>query len=174
MDLMSTAQLLGNFGEFFGALLLVGSLLYVGLQIKQNTAATQAQVYQTRTGQAQDQFLAQINSPELLALNAQMDFSDPENALAQMSDVDRQRFVLFQVNALTRMDNLFYQYQSGFLDKEYYEDVVEQIIGNNGSLWKHLGVVMRRSFRDEIDRIETKYRETGVPVMPMRWGRPLP
>ena len=157
MDLMSTAQLLGNFGEFFGALLLVGSLIYVGAQIKQNTAATRAQVYQTRTGQAQDQFLFQVNSPDLIALSNQVDHSNPEDTLAQMSDTDRQRFILFQTNSVSRMDNLFYPYQSGFLDKEYYEDVIEQVIRDNGSLWKHLGIVMRKSFRDELDRINEKY-----------------
>ena len=45
MDHQAFAQLLGNFGEFFGALLLVGSLMYIGVQVKQNTAATRAQVY---------------------------------------------------------------------------------------------------------------------------------
>jgi hypothetical protein len=156
MDLMSTAQLLGNFGEFFGALLLVGSLLYVGAQIKHNTAATRAQVYQTRTGQAQDQFLFQIDSPDLIEIVAQVDLLHPENTLERMSDTDRQRYILFQINQMSRMDNLFYQRQSGFLDKEYYEDVVEGLIRINGSLWKHLGIAMRKSFRDEIDRVEAK------------------
>ena len=164
MDLMSTAQLLGNFGEFFGALLLVGSLLYVGAQIKQNTAATRAQVYQTRTGQAQDQFLFQIGSPDLIEIAAQVDLLHPENTLEQLSATDRQRYVLYQINQLSRMDNLFYQHKSGFLDKEYYEDVVEGIIGNNGSLWKYLEMPMRKSFRDELDRVEAKYREP--PNMP--------
>ena len=64
------------------------------------------------------------------------------------------------------MDNLFYQYKSGFLDKEYYESVVEAIIRNNGSLWKHLEIAMRKSFRDEIDRVEAKYREP--PDLPLQ------
>jgi hypothetical protein len=160
MDLMSTAQLLGNFGEFFGALLLVGSLIYVGAQIKQNTSATRAQVYQTRTGQAQDQFLWQINSPDLIGITNEIEYSDPENTLAQLSVMERQRFILFQTNALNRMDNLFYQYQNGFLDKEYYEDVIEHICRINAPLWKHLDIRMRRSFRREIDRIEAKYCDT--------------
>ena len=164
MDLMSTAQLLGNFGEFFGALLLVGSLLYVGAQIKQNTAATRAQVYQTRTGQAQDQFLFQIGSPDLIEIVAQVDLLHPENTLEHMSDTDRQRYILFQTNQMSRMDNLFFQRQSGFLDKEYHEDVVEGLIRINGPLWKNLGMPMRKSFRDEIDRVEAKYREP--PNMP--------
>ncbi len=37
MDLMSTAQLLGNFGEFFGAIAVLATLVYLVVQIKQNT-----------------------------------------------------------------------------------------------------------------------------------------
>ena len=37
MTLMDTAQLLGNFGEFFGAIAVVATLIYLALQIRQNT-----------------------------------------------------------------------------------------------------------------------------------------
>ena len=37
MDLMSTAQLLGNFGEFVGAIAVVATLIYLSVQIRQNT-----------------------------------------------------------------------------------------------------------------------------------------
>jgi len=39
MDLMDTAQLLGNFGEFVGAIAVVVTLMYVALQIRQSTRA---------------------------------------------------------------------------------------------------------------------------------------
>jgi hypothetical protein len=39
MDLMSTAQLLGNFGEFVGAIAVVATLIYLASQIRHNTAA---------------------------------------------------------------------------------------------------------------------------------------
>ena len=37
MDLMSTAQLMGNFGEFFGAIAVVVTLVYLARQIRQNS-----------------------------------------------------------------------------------------------------------------------------------------
>ena len=37
MDLMDTAQLLGNFGEFVGAIAVVVTLVYLSVQIRQNT-----------------------------------------------------------------------------------------------------------------------------------------
>ncbi len=34
MTLMDTAQLLGNFGEFFGAIAVVGTLAYLAVQVR--------------------------------------------------------------------------------------------------------------------------------------------
>ena len=36
MDLLSTAQLLGNFGEFVGAIAVVVTLFYLAAQVKQS------------------------------------------------------------------------------------------------------------------------------------------
>jgi hypothetical protein len=40
MDHQAFAQLLGNYGEFFGAIAVVATLLYLARQIRQNTKAT--------------------------------------------------------------------------------------------------------------------------------------
>ncbi len=41
MDLMYTAQLLGNFGEFFGAIAVVVTLAYLAIQVRHSRAATE-------------------------------------------------------------------------------------------------------------------------------------
>jgi hypothetical protein len=68
MDLMDTAQLLGNFGEFVGAIGVVATLAYLAIQIRQNTRATHAASHHAVTdslnqgniAMAQDAELAQI------------------------------------------------------------------------------------------------------------------
>ncbi len=45
MTLMETAQLLGNFGEFFGAVAVVATLAYLAVQIRQNKDATRASTH---------------------------------------------------------------------------------------------------------------------------------
>ncbi len=37
MTMMETAQLLGNFGEFVGAIAVVATLMYLAFQIRQST-----------------------------------------------------------------------------------------------------------------------------------------
>lgn len=49
MDLQATAQLLGNFGEFIAAMGVVGSMIFVGYQVRQFTRATRAQTHQAVT-----------------------------------------------------------------------------------------------------------------------------
>lgn len=39
MDLMYTSQLLGNFGEFIGAIAVVATLFYLAVQVRKNTQA---------------------------------------------------------------------------------------------------------------------------------------
>ena len=41
MSWLELSQILGNMGEFFGAILLFVSLIFVGLQLRQNTQAVQ-------------------------------------------------------------------------------------------------------------------------------------
>ena len=45
MTLMDTAQLLGNFGEFFGAVAVVVTLGYLAVQIRLNTRMLRANIY---------------------------------------------------------------------------------------------------------------------------------
>ena len=49
MNLMDTAQLMGNFGEFFGAIAVVATLAYLAVQIKQNTKVARSTVRQSIT-----------------------------------------------------------------------------------------------------------------------------
>ncbi len=47
MDHQAFAQLLGNYGEFVGAIAIVITLIYLALQLKQNTASVRSSAYQT-------------------------------------------------------------------------------------------------------------------------------
>jgi hypothetical protein len=49
---------------------------------------------------------------------------------------------------------MFYQYQQGFLDEEYYRDSFRERVRRLAPIWKALGVTgSRRSFSEEMERI---------------------
>jgi hypothetical protein len=67
MTLMESAQLLGNFGEFFGAIAVVVTLVYLALQIRQNTRATLADSRQS---------VGQITTDMMLAICINGEFAE--------------------------------------------------------------------------------------------------
>ena len=56
MSVLEMSAVLGNFGKFIGALLLFISLIYVGIQIRQNTADSR-----NNTAMSLYAFFTQIN-----------------------------------------------------------------------------------------------------------------
>jgi len=65
MTLMDTAQLLGNVGEFIGAIVIVITLIYLALQIRQNTNARHGQSRQAVLSAARAEIFALIEHREL-------------------------------------------------------------------------------------------------------------
>jgi hypothetical protein len=45
MDIMSTAQLLGNFGEFVGPIAILVTLVYLGIQVRKSQIAAKADTF---------------------------------------------------------------------------------------------------------------------------------
>ena len=66
MTLMDTAQLLGNVGDFIGAIAIVVTLIYLVLQLRQNTNALHAHVRQGILAASQAELLATIDNPDLI------------------------------------------------------------------------------------------------------------
>lgn len=97
--------------EFVGLLGVVGSLVFVGLEIRQNTAAT--------TGQARQE-LAALNQEWLILLAGDSAFSElyfrawSEDGVVQPHERDRVEFM--QVLEMRRLENVFFQHREGLVD----------------------------------------------------------
>ena len=71
MTLMETAQLLGNFGEFFGSIAVVGTLAYLAVQMRQNTLSSRSTVQlqaQAEFTRMHEQVVGNADVGRLLAL----------------------------------------------------------------------------------------------------------
>ena len=148
---------LGALGEFAGAMLLFLSLIYVGVQIRQNTNATKAQMYQSRLDSIQEAQLTIAASGELAEIVTKIGgatkYMDPEK-LSELTPVEWQRVRSLQTANKLRCDNLFYQYQMGFIDDEFHTDVTETIVRGSAPIWDAFGIgFVRGSFTKEIERI---------------------
>ena len=160
MTITELSQILGNFGEFFGAIVVVATLVYLAIQVRQNTGATKAQIYQARSDSSQQWQLVVAASEELSEIFVKISEGLRVNAaeLDRLTVVERQRFLLLQGALLMRFDNMFYQYQSGLLDEEFYEHSLKPAVRTYAPIWKELGLsgwglAERPSFANEVERI---------------------
>ena len=122
MDLMSTAQLLGNFGEFFGAIAVVATLGYLAVQIRNNTRANQV----VRVAKAQDdlnRIHEQIASNEALA---ELVARCRDASLGDLSPTDQERverIANIYLNVYASMERAYREHELAERDyREYCGD----------------------------------------------------
>ena len=155
---------LGALGEFVGAIAVVLTLAYLAIQIRQNTRTMAeskrlalAQTYQMRADALQN-MLVQASESEhigpILTKLTRDGYPEDLTSLDQLSPGETGRFRQWQIAQQTHWDSMFYQYQQGFLDEEYYRDSFRVRVRRLAPVWGALGVTgSRRSFREEIDRL---------------------
>jgi len=162
-----TLQDIGAIGELISAVAVVVTLIYLAKQIGQNTHAMDearklalAQTYQMRSDALQDMLVHAADSehigPIIIKLT-ELGYPQDVSALGKLTDVERGRFRMWQIAQQTHWDNMFYQFQQGYLDPEYYEDAFVERVLRLAPTWKALGITGgRRSFFAEIERLSRK------------------
>lgn len=69
MDHQAFAQLLGNYGEFVGAIAVVGTLAYLAVQVRQSRTATEANTRQLESASLREMASRMESRTLLLATN---------------------------------------------------------------------------------------------------------
>jgi len=155
---------LGALGEFLGSIAVLATLVYLSVQIRQNTKSMDeskklalAQTYQVRSDALQMMLVHAADSEHIGPIITKLTgagYPEDIGALDNLSNVERQRFRLWQIAQETHWDNMFFQYQQGFIDEEYYRDSFRKRVKRLAPTWKVLKVAgARRSFDDEIKSI---------------------
>ena len=159
-----TIMELGALGEFLGSIAVLATLVYLSVQIRQNTRSmgeskklALAQTYQMRSDALQMMLVQAADSEHIGPIISKLTgagYPEDIGALEQLSKVERQRFRLWQIAQETHWDNMFFQYQQGFIDEEYYRDSFRERVRRLAPTWKALKVAgARGTFNDEIDDI---------------------
>ena len=159
-----TISELGAVGELIGAIGVVITLWYLAVQIRQNTHALEqgerlalAQTYQMRADALQNMLVHAADSQfigPLITKLTQLGYPEDVTALDRLSTDERGRFRQWQIAQQTHWDNMFFQYQQGFLAEEYYRDSFRERVARLAPTWKALGITGgRTSFNAEIERL---------------------
>jgi len=159
-----TIMELGALGELLGSIAVLATLVYLSVQVRQNTRSMDeskklalAQTYQMRSDALQMMLVHAADSKHIGPIISKLtDAGYPEDigALDYLSKEERQRFRLWQIAQETHWDNMFFQYQQGFIDEEYYRDSFRKRVKRLAPTWQALNVTgARRTFSAEIEGI---------------------
>ena len=154
---------LGALGEFVGAILLFGSMIFVGMQIRQNTNVAKAQIFQARSDQAIEQYKF-MGQPHFLDLIIKDDYGlrrkgskgIGEIDVNELRDLPSHELYLRQISAnitRIRIENNFYQYKNGFLEEEQM-DTLREIILQYSKHWDAHGIQVSKGLAEEIERLK--------------------
>ncbi len=128
MSLIEISQVMGNFGEFFGAFAVVATLFYLAVQVRHGKEATLANTKSVdqaeRVSRAQvrnsiTEQIVQINAltlsqPALLAVQGK----STRNESLDESEEDQMRVLAFMW--FRHWENVHYQYRQGLYDESEY------------------------------------------------------
>jgi len=159
-----TIMELGALGEILGAIGVIITLIYLAVQIKQNTHSMDenkrlalAQTYQMRADALQGMLVEAACSETLgplIVKLTQLGYPTDLNSLSAITPAERGIFKQWQIAQQTHWDNMFYQYQQGFIDPEYYENEFRVRVRRLAPVWQELGLLGGRpSFRREVESI---------------------
>ncbi len=155
---------LGALGEFLGSIGVIATLIYLAIQIRQNTHSldegrrlAMSEMHQHRADSSADFLLPIASSEELFKLwNGA--FVDGIESLTPEQQA-RQR--LIQRPWKSRLENLVYQYRQGYLYQDDYETTVVPTIRAFLPQWEALDLMRNTPtlFRDEVERILAESEE---------------
>lgn len=154
---------LGALGEFVGAIAVIATLVYLAVQIRQNTRSLDAsqrlalaQTYQMRSDALQT-MLVQAASSEIggiISKASAAGYPEKTTALDCLTPVEWSRFRQWHIAQQAHWDNMHFQYQQGFLDEEYYQDEFVKRTARLWPAWQALGLTSgRTSFFNEVARL---------------------
>lgn len=124
-----------GFLDLAGGLAVLVGLIFVGLELRQNTSAVEAASLQNQTD-ASTNYLLLIAADEDLARIWMQAIRDPD----QLSEIDALRYFLMSRSRWLRMQNAFQQWRRDALtdaDWSYYRSVVCGVDGSGNARFKN-------------------------------------
>ena len=150
-------QDLGAIGEVVGSIGVILTLIYLAVQIRQNTAAME-----------ESQRLSKVDA--MFRRNDQMEKTMVQGALSEnmsrlvvearvngvdsFSEVEKWQLYQWELARVFRAEAQYFQWENGYLDDDYFEHQFKQLIQSAAPIWEQLGLDYGRpSFRAAVEKI---------------------
>jgi len=142
-----------NLGVLMGIVFLVVEIQQNTRSLDESRNLSAAQAYQSRAQSFIDIALAVASNQELASIVTNV--SGNIDVISSLTPEDRLRYrQIWNARRMT-MDDIFYQYQNGYLDQEYYLYTFRPNLKNWAPIWETLGILgqSRPSFIAEIESV---------------------
>ncbi len=111
MSALEFSQLLGNYGEFVGAIAIVITLVYLTIQVQQSTRMMRASIRQARSDNA-------VHLYSLGATSEVAEIRTKERRGEALNELEEERMFLWSICIWRQQQTTFFQAQDGLLDRE--------------------------------------------------------
>ncbi len=123
MDYQVIAQLLGNYGEFVGAIAVVITLAYLSVQIRQNANAVKGSTEMEARSQFADWYARTTSDRHLQLLYEQGAVNEV------MKPEDARTFIWMQAEFVCLCEGWFHQYRRGLMSGDSWEPLADGMVG---------------------------------------------
>jgi hypothetical protein len=142
---------LANYADVIGGIAVIVSLIYVGMQIRRNAKSSQSQANQSVHESLANVSLEVAKDPELSSFTRRGMI-----AFEELTEEEQFRFTILMVTLFRRFENIFYQYQKGFLEEELWEGYRQSMLlyfytSGGRAFWNLRGLHFSELFRNYLD-----------------------
>ena len=144
---------LGNIGEFVAAIAVVVSLIYLAVQIRQNTRSVRAATHHSsaRSATETQNVFAQSNDAARI-------FRIGSRELEELNEDERLRFDSMLLSIFAWYEDAFFQYQQSMIDREVWEGRQRGLLGQlkrpgTASWWTRRSGFFANSFASYVDQL---------------------
>lgn len=118
-----TLQDLGSIGEFLGSLGVIISLIYLAIQIRQNTRSVRAATHQAFV-EVNSSFAALLLNNDSMARVYRIGIDD----YSKLNEDEQVQFDMLMVTYFRNMQSLFHQHNTGMLEDQVWEGSVRNML----------------------------------------------
>ena len=131
MSFVELSAILGNWGEFIGSIAVVATLIYLAIQVRQNSQQIQDNVSSLQIGAYQD-LMSRIADMNKLAIEnpdwAEITIKGARSP-QDLTDTEISRYLTYIITLTRHADMAFLQYEKGLLDRERFISSLGPFLG---------------------------------------------
>ena len=106
--------------EIGGMISVIGSLIFVGIEINQNTAAVRGATQQAVSSQVGEMYRIIVENEKIAYLDVQVDSGISKS---ELSKTDYNQYLHFSMMGFRRIENIHLQFNNGFLDENAFDRI---------------------------------------------------